>query len=73
MDLTPTTGLRQTLFAMPDNIASQSRMQALDALIKKYGKDAIVIGAAGLRHRWSLHKEYLSPNYTTNCRELLRV
>jgi DNA polymerase V len=58
---------------MPDTITSQSRMQALDALIKQYGKDAIVIGAAGLRHRWSLHKEYLSPNYTTNYRELLRV
>ncbi|MGI9231320.1 MAG: DUF4113 domain-containing protein [Methylocystis sp.] len=31
------------------------------------------ISAAGLRHGWPLRREYLSPNYTTNRRELLRV
>jgi len=73
LDLTPAGALQHTLFSMPDTTASQSRMQALDALNKKYGKGTIVIGAAGLRHGWSLRREYLSPNYTTSWQELLSV
>ena len=73
LDLMPASALQQTLFALPDNIASQSRMQVIDALNKKYGKGSVVIGAAGLKHGWSLRREYLSPNYTTNWQELLRV
>jgi DNA polymerase V len=73
LDLTPTSTLQEGLFDRSDTPASQSRMKALDALNNKYGKGTIVLGAASLRNGWSLRREYLSPNYTTNWQELLRV
>ncbi len=73
LDLTPTSTLQEGLFDRSDTPASQSRIKALDALNNKYGKGTIVLGAASLRNGWSLRRECLSPNYTTNWQELLRV
>ena len=61
------------LFDRPDTPRSQARMRAVDQLNRRFGRDTVGFAAAGRRRAWKLRSEFLSPRYTTNWDELLRV
>jgi Domain of unknown function (DUF4113) len=46
---------------------------ALDAINRKYGRDTLRLGSSGHHPSWALRRKMLSPSYSTNWAELLRV
>ena len=48
-------------------------MRALDHLNARFGRGTVGFGTAGERHGWKLRREFISPRYTTEWNELLRV
>ena len=73
LDLVPATGVASALFDMPDSIGSQSRMKAMDAINRRFGRDTVKLGSSGIRPKWSLRREMLSPCYSTDWNDLVRV
>ncbi len=73
LDLAPANALQGSLFAAPDSPASQARMRALDVINRRYGRGALIIGAAGVKSAWRLRREHVSKSYTTSWSELLTV
>ena len=73
LDLVPATEVTSTLFDMPDSIGSQSRMKAMDAINRRFGRDTVKLGSLGIRPKWSLRREMLSPCYSTDWNDLVRV
>lgn len=55
-----------------DTRASQ-RMQVMDAINRRMGKDTITLAASGVQRRWAMRRERMSPNYTTSWDELPRA
>ncbi len=73
LDLVSATHVTSTLFDVPDSVSSQSRMKAMDALNRRFGRDTVILGSSGVKPKWSLRREMLSPCYSTDWRELVRV
>lgn len=73
LDLTPARKAQSGLFDAADSTASNARMRAVDALNQRYGRDTVTFAASGLRRRWKLRSDFISPRYTTCWDELLRV
>jgi DNA polymerase V len=48
-------------------------MRALDALNRRFGRDTESFAASGRRRARKLRNEFLSPRFTTDWGELLRV
>jgi hypothetical protein len=42
----------------------------LDSINRRYGRDTLVFGAEGLRGRWTMRQDRLSPSYTSQWHEL---
>jgi DNA polymerase V len=73
VDLLPAAKAQAGLFDQPDDARSLSRMRVMDQLNAQYGRDTLTFGATGHRCAWKMQREFLSPCYTTNWDELLRV
>jgi DNA polymerase V len=73
LELVPASSVQGGLFDAADTPASYARMRAVDALNRRFGRDTVTFAAAGRRRAWKLRSEYLSPRFTTNWDELLRV
>ena len=73
LDLVPAGRVQGGLFDLPDDPRSQARMRALDQLNGRFGRGTITIGTAASRQGWKLRSEFISPRYSTDWRELLRV
>ncbi len=73
LDLVPAANVTGGLFDAPDTAASQARMQAIDALNRRFGRGTVTYAAAGIGCPWRLRSAFLSPRYTTRWDELLRV
>ena len=61
------------LFDRPGDGRSILRMRAIDQLNARFGRGTVGFGTAGERHGWRLRREFISPRYTTEWNELLRV
>jgi DNA polymerase V len=61
------------IFDQPDSPKVQARMQVIDRLNRRYGRDTVIYGATGARRAWKLRSEFISPRYTTAWDELLNV
>jgi DNA polymerase V len=48
-------------------------MRALDQLNARFGRGTVGFGTAGESQGWKLRREFISPRYTTEWNELLRV
>lgn len=71
MDLQPDTRRQGVLFdAGRDRTRSVAAMAALDALNERFGRDTVLLGAAGLLRRWAMLSENRTPRYTTSWAEL---
>jgi DNA polymerase V len=55
-----------------DARASQ-RMQVIDAINQKMGRDTITLAASDIQKRWAMRRDKVSPNYTTSWDEIPRV
>ena len=73
LDLVPADQVQGALFSDPETPASHARMKALDAINQRFGRGTLTIGSAGLHNSWTLRRDFISPRYTTEWRELLRV
>jgi DNA polymerase V len=72
-DLAPANQLQTDLLGYVDiqaATASQKRMQALDAINSRYGKDKLRFAAEDLSKRWQPRHRLRSPRYTSNWDEL---
>jgi DNA polymerase V len=45
----------------------------MDKLNKHYGAGSIRLGSEGHNPKWNLRRDFLSPNYTTNWKEIIKV
>ena len=48
-------------------------MQAVDTLNKKYGRDTVFVSAQGTQVKWSMRREFLTPQYTTDWNNIPRI
>jgi len=73
LNLTPASSVQGGLFDRPDSPKSIARMKVIDALNRRYGRDAISFAASGLKRGWKLRSDFISPRFSTNWDELLSV
>jgi DNA polymerase V len=73
LDLVAADRVQGGLFDRPDDARSIRRMCAIDQLNARFGRGTVGFGTAGDRHGWKLRREFISPRYTTEWNELLRV
>jgi DNA polymerase V len=73
LDLHPAASVQEGLFDKADNPRRVALMRTLDELNARFGRDIVSFAAAGCRRPWKLRREFLSPRYTTDWDELLRV
>jgi DNA polymerase V len=73
LELMPAGRVQGALFDQPDDVRSISRMRSVDQLNARFGRGTIGFGTVGERQVWGLQREFISPRYTTDWNELLRV
>ena len=73
MDLVKADRVQGGLFDAPDDPKAKMRMRTVDALNGRYGRDTVGFGVTGQPRVWTLRSDMLSPRYTTEWEELLRV
>ena len=73
LDPIPAREAQGGLFDAADGTASKACMRAVDALNRRYGRDTVTYAASGLRRRWKLRTDFISPRFTTCWDELLQV
>lgn len=56
-----------------DNPKSEALMRVMDKINRKYAKGTIKTAAEGNIQAWKMQRNYLSPNYTGDWGELLRI
>jgi DNA polymerase V len=61
---------QQNLFERIDTERQQRLMNTLDIVNTKHGRNTLTYLATGIKHTWSMRRELLSPNYTTQWSEL---
>lgn len=69
-DLVLARSAPRPLFDARDRGQSDRLMSALDAVNTKFGRGALVPGAAGIKKEWQAKFDRRSPRYTTNVKEL---
>ncbi|KAA5532628.1 Y-family DNA polymerase [Taibaiella lutea] len=73
-DIVPANQIQQSLFSNnPNREKGAAIMKALDGINGRMGKDTIRYGAAGYSKKWRLRADMISPRYTTNLNEILKV
>lgn len=70
IDLVSEAHLQRDLFAPPKNPAL---MRVYDSLNRRYGSDALFMAAQGITPKWSMRRQYLSPQYTTCWHDLPKI
>ena len=46
---------------------------ALDAVNKKWGRNALFTASSGINRKWSMRREFVSPSYTTSWNDILKI
>lgn len=72
MDLVPEDVFQGSLFA-PSNTKAKSVMDTMDNLNKGLGAELVRTASQGFERRYKLKAEFLSPCYTTNIEQILKV
>jgi len=72
MDFTPESNRQSTLFEQA-NSRHVPLMKAMDQLNKMYGGHKIKLANQDLNRTWKMRQEKLSPRYTTNINEIIKV
>lgn len=48
-------------------------MEVYDTLNHRYGTDTLFLGAKGIQHKWSMRRDMLTPQYTTQWKDLPQI
>ena len=73
-DISSNTSVQQNLFDTTDHFKQQRLTRAIDAINKKEGTDAVHLAVqSDSFSKWNLKREFKSPCYTTNIKEVLVV
>ena len=73
LDLVSASVVQGGLFDRPDSVKSAARMRAVDGLNRRFGRDTVTFAASGVARGWKLRNDFISPRFTTDWDELLRV
>jgi DNA polymerase V len=73
LDLHPAKQVQESLFDKRDDARRITLMRTLDRLNSRYGRDTLTFAASGRRQPWKMQRDRLSPCYTTEWEDLLRV
>jgi DNA polymerase V len=57
---------------MPDN-SNPVLMACLDKINNRYGQGTLKLGAEGKAELWQMKRHFLSPQYTTNWRDIPKI
>jgi len=72
LDLTPENNTQLNFFKN-SHPKHALLMQSIDKLNTTYGQQKIRLAAQDLQRVWKMKQESLSPRYTTNANEILRI
>ena len=72
MGLVPTDNHQLHLFEN-ENPKHKPLMKAIDGINKKYSDYKIKLGNQDLKRTWKMRQERLSPRYTTNINDIIKV
>ncbi|WP_274474823.1 Y-family DNA polymerase [Mangrovimonas aestuarii] len=72
MGLVPNDNYQLDMFSTEDP-RHKPLMKAIDQLNKKYHGDKIKLGSQDLKKTWKMRQERLSPKYTTNINDIIKV
>ena len=72
LGLTPTNQKQLTLFS-PNQNKHDSLMQAIDKMHRRFGPHRIKLAQQDLNTTWKMRQEHLSPRFTTELNDILRV
>ncbi len=70
--LVPTNNYQLQLFEA-ENPKHKPLMKAIDHLNTKYANYKVKLGSQDLKHTWKMRQERLSPRYTTNINDVIKV
>lgn len=74
LDLVPASSVGGGLFDIPDDARSHARMQAVDTLNRRFGRQTVAFGTTGReKQAWGMKRDIHSPRYKTRWAELLRI
>jgi DNA polymerase V len=73
LDLHPAVAVQEGLFDKADDARRVALMQTIERLNIRFGRDTVSFAPTGRRRPWKLRREFLSPRFTTEWDELLRV
>ena len=71
--LVPDTHLQQHLFVDEPNVRMSKLSAVMDALNKRYGRDRVRLAGAGYDSSWHHKRQWMSPRWTTDWKEILTV
>ncbi len=70
----PDTQVQQSLFETPGaDQKDQQVMKMLDSVNKRFGKDLVRFAVQGYSRQWQLRQMHLSPCYTTDINQVLKI
>lgn len=72
MGLVPNNNYQLDIFQQ-ENPKHKSLMSAIDGLNKKYKDNKIKLGNQDLERTWKMRQERLSPRYTTNINDIIKI
>ena len=74
LEITNKEGIQMNLFEQPVSDKSSKLMQAIDRINGKHGKKIrLAVQGSPDHSQWHLKQEMLSPQYTTNIKDILRI
>jgi DNA polymerase V len=75
MDLSPASQRQASLFSQVEDVGrhSDALMSVLDGINAKFGRDTLIVAAAGTQKSWIARAENKTPCYTTRWNELPRA
>jgi len=71
--LVPVDCIQGDLFQAADSPRQKALMRAWDRVNQRFGRDTMQLAGQGLKPRWQMRREMLSPRFTTCWEELPRV
>lgn len=73
MDVVPASEVQLNLFTKFDHTKNEKLMSAVDNINSKWGSETLRSAASGYKRVWSMKRATLSPRYTTDWNEVLRI
>ena len=71
--LIPEDEVQLNIFEQYNGIKNNKLSSILDGLNKHYGKSTIRMATEGRKQKWAMRREFLSPGYTTDWNDIIKV